>query len=280
MATLKKIKDEIRFLSLLKEVTFIYQEMANFQMRKIQKEVLTTRRFLEQIREVYHHVMMSFYGETKEEISFLEKNKKSIALFLSANERFYGPLIFYIWQKLLKELKKYDEVAIAGQIGRQLALHQKTKEKFFYFELEDEKPKRERIETIFNFIKKYQKIVIFHGKFQTIATQIPEKTEISLTFLPEKEFSSREKRKYYILEPSPREILEFFETQIMKAFFNQVISEHQLAKFASRMLAMYRANENLKKNIRILEKKSKSLGKIVQNKKQLELLSIFKIQKI
>ena len=284
MPTLKDLEREIKFLSALKEVSSIYHEIANFQMRKIRKEVLSTREFLEGVSEVYHHVKLAFYKENREKgkkkMDFLEKNKKSVALFLSANERFYGPLIFHIWQKLLKELKEYDDLAVAGKIGKQLVQIQQTKKKFFYFELQDEKPKREEIQSLFNFIRRYKKIVIFYGKFQSIAFQEPQKTDITKELLSEKKFPSREKYLYYILEPSPEAILEFFEKEILEALFYQVISEHQLAKFASRMIAMYQTKENAQKNIGLLEKKARNLKKMAENKKQLQALAIFKIKRI
>ena len=51
----------------------------------------------------------------------------------------------------------------------------------------------------------------------------------------------------------PEEILKFFETAIFASLFDQTISEGQLAKFASRFMAMEKSDENIRKSLSNLQ---------------------------
>ena len=81
------------------------------------------------------------------------------------------------------------------------------------------------------------------------------------------------KGKKYLIEPSPQKIMEFFETEIISALFNQKIFDHQLARFASRMVAMDQATENANDIIKKLNRENKSLKRRVMNRKQLEVFA-------
>jgi F0F1-type ATP synthase gamma subunit len=61
----------------------------------------------------------------------------------------------------------------------------------------------------------------------------------------------------------------------MSAFFNQAILEHQLSRYATRMIAMYQASEKAKERKRKLEIEKKKLERQLFNKKQIELFSGF-----
>jgi F0F1-type ATP synthase gamma subunit len=80
-------------------------------------------------------------------------------------------------------------------------------------------------------------------------------------------------KNYYIIEPSIEDVLIFFETQMFISILDQSIRESQLAKFASRILAMDSASQNIDK--RILELKRRKLNVLHKslNEKQLNSLS-------
>ena len=80
-----------------------------------------------------------------------------------------------------------------------------------------------------------------------------------------------------MFEPSPEDILEFFETELISAFFNQAVLEHRLSRYAARMVAMYQATENAKEIKRKLKIKQKKLERQLSNKKQIELFAGFQL---
>ena len=68
-------------------------------------------------------------------------------------------------------------------------------------------------------------------------------------------------------------ILIFFEKEMFSSIFEQTLSESQLAKFASRMLAMDAAGEKVRQGLLVAKSENLKLTHKIGNKKQLESLS-------
>jgi len=287
MPTLKQIKEDLEATSTIKTITSIYQEIAYLRMNQIRQGVLSNRGFIEELSRVYNQIKKSYInslrkkGRLKKEelkkISFIKRNKRRIAVFLSSNQFFYGTLILDIWHNLLNYLNDSKaDLAVVGKTGRYLAERSGFEGKIFYFELDDDNPRREQMKKIMDFIKNYEEIIVFHGKFSTAISQKPVQDNISggITLELEKELG---KVKNYLFEPSPEDILEFFETELISAFFNQAVLEHRLSRYAARMVAMYQATENAKEIKRKLKIKQKKLERQLSNKKQIELFAGFQL---
>ena len=267
MPILKKIKENIRTISYIENIARIYQEIARIRMNEIREMVLKNREFIEELLKVYR-IVRGFQLEKKR----VEK-KKRILVFLSSNERFYGSLILDIWKEVEKYLKeKGGDLAIVGRMGRYLAEKSDLKLNFFYFELDDEKPELERIKEIVEFLKGYHEILVFHGKFRTVLDQRVEVTNIG-----GKEIGKEKIEKSYLFEPSPEEVSRFFEEELLFSFFNQVLWDHQLSRYATRMVSMYRAQENAKKIKEKMEMKMEKLKREIYNKKQIEQFASYKL---
>ncbi|MCD6528261.1 F0F1 ATP synthase subunit gamma [bacterium] len=287
MATLKQIKENLEATSTIKTITSVYQEIAHLRMNQIRQKVLSNREFIEELSQVYNQIKKSYINLLKkrgrlkkkeiEKISFIKRNRRKVAVFLSSNQFFYGTLILDIWHDLLNYLNKNQaDLVVIGKIGRYFVERRGFKEKVFYFELDDDNPKIEQIKKIMDFIKNYEEIIVFHGKFSTAISQKPVQDNISGGVTLEKELGEV---KNYLFEPSPENILEFFETELMSAFFNQAILEHRLSRYAARMVAMYQATENAKKISDKLKKEQRKLEHQLLNKKQIELFAGFSLWK-
>lgn len=275
MVVLKQIKENLKVISNIETIARAYQEIANLRMNKIRQRVLDNREFIDELSRIYPLVKKAYLAQPgqggKKEKSPFKTRKGRVAVFLSTNKRFYGTLILDIWREILNFLAKNKAtLAVVGRVGKYLAEGTGFGHKMFYFELADDYPEKERIKEIVDFIKNYQEIVIFHGKFQTILSQKVVQDNISGGLWPEKELFSV---KSYLFEPSAEAILEFFETELISAFFNQAILEHQLSRYATRMIAMYQATENAKKRKGELEREEKKLKLQLLNKKQIELFA-------
>jgi F-type H+-transporting ATPase subunit gamma len=276
MLLLRKVNEDLATIKYISTITSIYQEIAQMKMKQIRESVLENRSFLEEILKVYQKARNAFFaslekerGKKKEIKTFLKKERKTVVVFLSANQPFYGPLILNLWQNCYSFLEKNKaDLVVVGRMGKYLAEGGGFGHKLSYFEMSDERPEKEVIKEIVDLIKNYERVIVFHGKYQSVARQEIVKSEISSQPPIEKK---EEKVKLYIFEPSPEDVLEFFETEIFSALFNQTILEHQLAKFSSRMIAMYRATENAKKMEKILEIKKRRLEKELKNKEQINL---------
>ena len=271
MPILKKIKEDLKAVSNIETITRTYQEIANLRMNEIRQKVLNNREFIEELSQVYTLAKKAYLVLLKKEKPFIKRKGERVVVFLSGNERFYGTLFSDIWRELLNYLAKNKaDLAVVGRMGKYLAERSGFGHKMFYFELNDDKPEKNRLREIIDFIKNYEEIIIFHGRFQTILSQKVVQSNISGGVTLEEEL---EEVKSYLFEPSPEAVLEFFETELLSAFFNQTILEHRLSKYTTRMVAMYQATENAKKRERKLKIEQKKIERQLLNRKQIELFS-------
>lgn len=282
MATLKEIKETIAFVEIIENITKTYQEIANLRMRQIRDFVLKNRQMFEEILNTYQRIKNAYFVGVKnqilEKVEFSKKTKKLVLVFLSANEFFYGGLINEIWKRVKKSWhqKKNADLLIIGKIGKNLAESEGFGGKFFYFDLDDVKIEKEKLEKILNFLKNYEKIIIFRGKYKKGFSQEVEEEEISGEFA----ITQKQAEETYIFEPSPREVLEFFENEMLGILFHQSILEHQLARYAARVKAMFEASERAKKMKKNLELIFLKLKRGVENKKQISLFGGIQTWKI
>ncbi len=287
MPTLKQIKENLTATASIETIANLYQEIAHLRMNQIRQRVLSNREFTEELFQIYSRIKKAYINSLKkgeilkkkelERTSFIKRNGRKIAVFLSSNQFFYGSLILDIWHKLLSYLSKNKaDLAITGKIGKYLAGRSGLRIKMFYFELDDDNPERQQVKKIMDFIKNYEEIIVFHGKFSTAISQKPVQDNISGGVTLGKELGEV---KNYLFEPSPEAILEFFETELMSAFFNQAILEHRLSRYAARMVAMYQATENAKEIRKKLKREQRKLEYQLSNKKQIELFAGFQLWK-
>ncbi len=279
MHQLAEIKRNLETIQTISTITTVYQETSRMKMNQIRDGVLETRKFLEGISSVHYRAKKSYAWKSKKEnrdISFLRRNKKTVIVFLSSNERFYGNLIAEIWRNILNHLNDNEaDLFVTGKIGRTLAENARQRIKFEYSYLSDEKTAIQEVRPIIDFIKKYEKILVMHGKFLTTLLQKPFASNVATSINLEEGDEKSPSIKDYLFEPSPRAILEFFETEMISALFNQALLEHRLSKYAARMIAMYQANENIKNEQKKLKKLQKQITRELLNKKQLEAFSGF-----
>jgi F0F1-type ATP synthase gamma subunit len=105
----------------------------------------------------------------------------------------------------------------------------------------------------------------------SVLNQISAKTDITGGINLGQKVQKSAKR--YLFEPTPEKVLEFFEAEIIGALFNQTILEHQLARFAARMVAMDQATENANEELKKITRNLRQLRRRILNRKQLEIFA-------
>ena len=278
MLTEKEYTQEIDAMSGFRSLVRAYQQIASVRMKKTREAVVSNRDYLDQIEAIFDAVRESYAREAqklatkksskKDTITFLSHNGKNVVVLLSANSGLYGEVLESTYEAFSKEVKSSPvEVTIVGKHGRGRFVSEYPTKPFTFFEISDEKFESSELNELIRHIVQYDEIHIYYEKFINVIKQIPDKyiisSEVSLTKSDKKETIS------YLFEPSLEKILMFFETQVFGARMEQIAREGQLAKFASRVMAMDRANENIRERIGKLE-----LGKLrarhaVTNRKQL-----------
>lgn len=285
----KEIQQEIEQLRGLQILAQAYEEIASTRMKKIRSTVLSKRDFLAEISDVFEQVRKSYARQVVKlvrkkgikregKITFLAHNGKTVALFLSANTGLYGDIVKKTFNEFIKEVRgQNSEVTIVGRQGLALYLQEEPNRPYTYFDLPDYGAASNQVAEIIKHIVAYERIHVYYGKFINVVNQSPTifsiAAEINLPKDDEKEMT------LYLFEPSLEKILMFFETEIFASLFEQSVSESELAKNASRVMAMDKAASNVKKYLEELQNEKLRIYHRSVNKKQLNSLSSILLRK-
>ena len=275
MIARKKLENEIIGLTDLKELIESYEEIASIRMRRVKNFVLRNREFLAGLTDMYHEV--SNYNEyvKRQDQKIKEKPKleKSAAILLSSNTMLYGNIIRKTFEDYYAYITANDvEVVIIGKTGRQMLLEADGSRKFKYFELSDSALDNAKLREVYEYTSKYDGIYVFHPKFESILQQISTSTVISekIEFEQKTDHSAITN---YIFEPSFQEVLNFFDKEIVLSIFEQTLHESNLSKFASRMISLDYAVDNIGSILSVLSMSNARVKHSVMNNKQLNILA-------
>ncbi len=279
MITKRLIVQETDGLRNLKNVVDSYEEIAANRLRRTRDSVLRSRNFLEELNTIFSEVkrtyrnrvdlMMKLKGTPdKKKFSFLDRNGKTLYVFISANTGFYGEIIRNTFDLFIRNEKMRNaDIAIIGKVGQEMYQGSHMSRPYKYFDFPDQSIDKEKLVEIIDYLVEYQEVVIFYGQFQNLVLQTPRMEDISGTGadLPEE---SKGKVLKYLFEPQLDKILEFFEKEIFSTIFEQTVRESQLSKFASRMVNLDTASENIKARLSLIELEGRKTDHRQNNKKQ------------
>lgn len=283
MITKKALDSEINNLVGLNKMIQAYEEIAASRIMRSRQLVLTNRAYMNEINEIFEEVISSYRKQVdlllKDKkhaapggFTFMNKNGKTLYLLISANTGLYGSIVKRTFDLYVEKSKGQNiDRAIVGRLGLSMWQQTKIKDRYYYFDFPDQSVDDAILKKILDFIVSYEKVVVFHGRFQNLVRQDAVFSDISGT----QEATNTEpadKDKYYF-EPSLVKILEFFEKEIFASIFEQTVRESQLAKIASRLTTLDSASGNIIKQLELVTSdKNKTLHR-QQNKKQLETFS-------
>lgn len=286
MTDIKKLKREIKELGTMSMLVEAYQEIASLRMKKVRENVLKNREFIKKLNEIFEEVRSSYarefqnlvkekkVGDTKE-ITLLSHNGKIVSIFLSANTGLFGEIVGTTFRKFMKEVESgKTEITVIGKHGLSLFLNEGIDRNYSYFDLDDNEYSSEQLDEIIKHIVQYQEIHVFYGKYINVLKQSPEMLNVTA----EIDVSGKEGQKHssYIFEPSLEKILMFFETQMFASVFDQTVRESQLAKQASRVVAMIQAGQNIKERAKKTGLDTLRAEHRISNRKQTNsLVSVF-----
>ncbi|CAN5323572.1 ATP synthase F1 subunit gamma [soil metagenome] len=280
----KTITKEIENLQSLENLANAYARISSGRMKKTRDEVLVSRDFLFEIQAIFAELQASYREEflalarkkgfkNGQKITFLSHNGRSVAVFISANTSFYGDLTKKVFDMFLKDVREQHlEATIVGNLGVSMFREAAPDKSYSYFDLPDYGFDREKMSELIKHLVQYEEIHIYYGKFKSIITQSPDKVVISAQTTSLKSNKNVEIVKY-LFEPSLEDILVFFEREMFSSIFEQTITESQLAKFASRMVAMDQAGEKIRNELSTIKTTKLRMMHNLSNKKQLDFLS-------
>ena len=279
----KKIVNQIKDLKGFKSLITAYEEIASTRMKKTRDSVLYNRAYMSAIEEIFEEVRTTYAreahalakrrGRAEQKLTCLAHNGRAVAVFLSANTGLYGEIIHRTYQEFVKEIATGNvEATIAGRYGLSLFINSFPDKPYTFFDLPDAEVKSTDLSQIIRHIVQYEEIHIYYGKFVSVIKQEPTKWVVSAEISLDMEDGKKPKTSY-IFEPSLEEILIFFETELFASLLEQSVNESQLAKYASRVVAMNRADKNIDSTLKNLEMVRLRINHHELNKKQVNSLS-------
>lgn len=272
MLTKKRLEAEIVDLVGLRGFVEVYEEIAADRMQDVRTAVLTSRQFLDGLSSVFAEVKQNYVKgvEKWEGKSKLNRNGRTVVVFLSANSGLYGDILNRTFEEFLAFLKtnpKADAVVV-GKLGLRLLQERVPTMLYNYFDFSDSGVEQENLGMIMRYLLQFEKILVFYGKFQNVVVQNPAQTSVSGDELAPAGGEQTMPRNMYLFEPSVEGVLEVFESQILTSIFEQTMHESQLAKYASRLMHLDQAVENIGESLVKLGLESRRLKHKIDNKKQ------------
>src|SRR3990167_5616194 len=192
MITKKQVNSEIDYLITLRSILESYEEIAASKMARIRSSVLASRDFLLEINTVFQEVKSSYKEEIEKlmkrkkiknpkELTFLNRNGKTLYVLISANTGLYGNIVRRTYSLFIETLKndKVQDAAIIGKLGSSFFEAEKMDINPSYFDLPDDRIDKEKLKKIVEHIIQYQKVLVFYERFNNVVNQEPIITNIS-----------------------------------------------------------------------------------------------------
>jgi F-type H+-transporting ATPase subunit gamma len=276
MITKREIDLEVDGLMSLRSLVEVYEEVAAGRMQKVRGAVVQSREFLYGLLEVFKRVKEAYRKEVVFEEEWRKKNGKTVAVFISANAGLYGDIVdktFNMFAKYVTESK--PEVVILGKLGIKMMTENLSTTLYNYFDFPDDNVELESFDMVMRYLIQFEKIVVFYGQFKTILTQDPTMTSVSGDVVEARteEVQADPRKTKFIFEPSAQDISNVFEGEILSSLFEQTLHESQLAKFASRLLALDRSIDNIDTRMKRVHGEAVKIKHKATNRKQLTVIS-------
>lgn len=282
MRNKKKLKNEMAILYGMKEIIGAYEEIAAMRMRKVKKSVLQNREFVNGLNNLYSRVWYTYLHESrrstlgfgkKEPDKLLTGNGKTISILVTANTGLYGDIIKNTFNLFLKDITgSTSDLLVMGRLGKRFMQENGLGDKFKYFDLDDNNVDREKLEDVIQYILQYTNVIVYHGLYVSVLTQSASKTFVTGKILDLKEGMPGAELTC-LIEPTAEEVTIFFEKQILASVFEQSMFEASLSKFASRMISLDLANENIQEYIKDGKFQMLKIRHALNNLKQTERIS-------
>jgi F0F1-type ATP synthase gamma subunit len=281
------ITEQFAVLGTLKTLAQAYEQISVMRIQRVRGSVLTTRDFLTGLADIYADVKTSYKREVEKlqkrhkngkiTLSGLEKNGKTISVLLSSNNKLYGDIISRVFNLFSQDVKKNpSDIAVVGRVGRTMLEQRGINLPYSYFEIPDQNVKLQDLGPVFNYVVKYEKILVYYGRFLNIISQEPAVSEISgEESLIDQPIDTRDKedKTPFFFEPNLQQVLGFFEDQVFASILKQTVDESELSRLASRIKSMEDSLGVIEKQEINLRKISNRATRLAENNKQIQRLS-------
>lgn len=257
MKRIKFLKLELASMGDFLTMIEAYEEISATRMRKVKKSILERREFMQGLNEAFGYIAQAYKiykdslkNKVKEEI--LNTNGKNVSVFLSSNTGLYGDVVRSTFDLFENDIRKKEtDLVIVGRMGKKYYDASGLKKPYEYFDMSDSGIDEPNVKKLLDHIVNYAAVVVYHGVFKSILYQEASETHVTGEVMKiEQGLDSYDTR--FLFEPSVEKVAEHFEKQISSLIFEQAVFESSLSKFASRMVSLDKAAENIDSKIGFL----------------------------
>lgn len=295
MITLHTIEQEIDDVEYIDNIMETYESVAATYMRRTKQVIVKSRVFYDGLKNTYDDVSYAYKQESqtmKQKTSFFNRGfwktltshirqKQEVAVLLSANTGLYGDIIQKTFATFLQYVTSTkSDIIVVGKRGKLLFDERMPGVQYTYRDLPDTTTNAEDIASLMALFSRYRRIRVFYGKFESFVSQTPISTILGdmqqTVATPSKEMNAPKQVKpstLFLFEPSLKEIIHFFETEILASLFGQITEESRLAKLAARMYQLDAATEHITGILSTMAFERQKLLHQLENKRQSELVN-------
>lgn len=275
MALLENLRNELGDLNLLKTVTAAFGDISALQIQSLRSAFEQNSLFYEQVSQLYHSITLSAtihkYIQNKKKTKSLYK-PKTLRIALTSNHRFYGTSNRDIMERFFEESASVDEDRlIIGLTGKDFASGKTGFPACNIIVFQNDSPPKIEVDAVLNLAKPYDRVFVYHPRFVNMLTQKVDRVDIAYS---PKDVAGKYQEIKFIFEPELPKIIDFFEQHIRTLLFNRVILETQLARTATRLLAMDTAERNATDLIKGARSNLRKAKQSLINRRLLETFTI------
>lgn len=251
----RSLLEEIDFVANLSNLVTAYEEIAVMRIQRARSSVISNRLFMGEMKKVMADVRLSYrraFFLKKKHTKTAVKNKKPLAVLISADNRLSGSLVMEIYRNFYIYTKQNDcDVLIVGKVGAQLYSASSPQAQFTQFDFPDRMLDSALLSKIFAFVDKYGDVRVFYGKMASLLRQDAIQERLGVTAEPQDVKKNRGVVPF-IFEPTLEEVSIFFDTEILASLISQSVHEGQLAIWGSRVKAMEETTQRIEKQTAVL----------------------------
>lgn len=256
----------------LRQIVQAYGEIASLKIRKIRSEVEKNRSFFDEISKVYKVVKQQ--SAAKKVVS--TKAKKTISILLTSNYRFYGNIDSQVIHHFMINTARIStDRLVIGKTGDEYLKAMRYFNAYQTIQMKKDLPTAMELSNLSLQIKDKTQVLVFYPQLITLLIQKPVITDVTET--PRESLSGKqtgaEIGPYVIFEPELSKMVRFFDSQIILLLLEQTFFEAELARTASRMISMDKAQGKANNFIKEQKNLRAHLMRGIENNKLLENLA-------
>lgn len=275
MSNLKQLQKQYQEATDLKTIAQAYSELSSSKLARIRKSMEHNISFAKELGDLYSTLRVE---AVKKGLPSMPKKAGSAHILITSNNKFYGslekPLSRYFGTSTAEYQTEHPQVPtlriVIGKTGPEFLKASNYQLEYQNILFQKDLPTYKEFKELFNMVFEFETILVYHSRFKTVLTQLPVISDITKPSLPN---TAPIADLRYIFEPELKQILDFFETQILGVFLDTTFLESELARTAARLTTMdaaeSNANDYLKAQKRLLGVAQRS----TENAKMLEMMS-------